>query len=178
MLTERQTERLVMRQVKAEDAESLFPIWSDPRVTQFMNITTFSHKNEAVNMINYLNELAEQQQALRFSIIEKKSGRIIGSCGYHLLDLKNEKTEIGYELGYPYWRKGYGTEVVKDLIDAAFLELNLHRIEAKVEPNNVNSIRLLEKVNFLYEGTLRESEKSGDTYSDLQLYSLLKTDSR
>jgi ribosomal-protein-alanine N-acetyltransferase len=69
-------------------------------------------------------------------------------------------------------------EVMKVLIEAAFSTLNLHRIEAKVEPNNENSIRLLEKMNFIYEGTLRESEKTGDTFSDLQLYSLLKTDTR
>jgi ribosomal-protein-alanine N-acetyltransferase len=92
--------------MKVEDAESLFSIWSDRRVTQFMNIVNFSHQDEAVNMINALNELSEKKQAFRFSIIEKKSGQIIGSCGYHLLDMPNEKTEIGYELGYPYWGKG------------------------------------------------------------------------
>ncbi|GED13593.1 GNAT family N-acetyltransferase [Aneurinibacillus migulanus] len=176
MITELYTERLHLRKMKVSDSSSLFKIWSDPDVTRFMNVDCFTHENQAKDMIKLLDELAQDSKAIRFSIIELESNEIIGSCGYNSLDFENEKAEIGYDLAKAFWGKGYASEAIYSLLDYAFSSLKLNRLEAKVEPENVNSIKVLQKLNFTFEGTLRQYEKSKGKFIDLNMYSKLITD--
>jgi len=176
LITELHTERLYLRKMNVSDSASLFEIWSDPDVTRFMNITHFTDENQAIEMINLLNDLAQENKALRFSIIVQESNVIIGSCGYNSLDFDNLKAEIGYDIARSHWGKGYATEAISSLLSHAFSALKLNRIEAKVDPDNVNSIKLLQKLNFTYEGTLRAYERAGETFNNLNMYSKLATD--
>ncbi|EJR23574.1 GNAT family N-acetyltransferase [Bacillus cereus] len=176
MITELHTQRLYLRQMKASDSLSMFKIWSDPDITKFMNISNFTDESQAKDMIQFLNELAQNNKAIRFTIIQKESNHIIGSCGYNSLDFENSKTEIGYDISKKFWGKGYAPEAISSLLDYAFTHLKLYRVEAKVEPANVNSIKVLEKLNFTFEGTLRKSEKSAGKLIDLNIYSKLISD--
>ncbi|WP_046174932.1 GNAT family N-acetyltransferase [Domibacillus indicus] len=170
------TERLYLRKITEADSRRLFEIWSDPEVTRFMNITNFTKEEQAKEMILLLNKLAAENRAIRFTIIEKKSNLIIGSCGFNVLDRENARAEIGYDLARNFWGKAYASEAVSILEDYAFKELGLVRIEAKVEPENFNSIKVLEKSGFYFEGTLRKSEKVKGRFVDLNMYSKLSTD--
>ncbi|OMF99365.1 GNAT family protein [Paenibacillus sp. FSL R7-0337] len=176
MITELQTERLVLRQMRPADSTSLFSIWSDPEVTRFMNISSFTDECQAVEMIELLDNLATENQAIRYSIMEAESGRIIGSCGFNALDYDNAKAEIGYDLSRECWGKGYMLEALRALIDYAFDTLGFNRIEAKAQPANINSIKVLQRLNFSLEGTLRQSERSKGTFINLCMYSKLATD--
>jgi len=170
------TNRLYLRKVRLSDSLALFKIWSDPDVTRFMNITSFTTLNQAEEMIGLFKSLDQDNKAIRFTIIELESGKIIGSCGFNYLDFEHEKAEIGYELSKAYWGRGYATEAIHSLLEYAFINLRLNRIEAKVVPQNLNSIKVLSKLNFKFEGTLRQSEKAQEKFHDINVYSLLKTD--
>lgn len=176
MITEIQTERLVLRKMKVSDSACLFNIWSNPDVTKFMNINSFTDENQAVEMIETLDKLSRENKAIRYSIIELESNSIIGSCGFNSLDFSNANAEIGYDISKNYWGKGYATEAVRSLVDYAFNTLKFNRIEAKVHPENKNSINVLQKLNFTFEGTVRMCEKSNDKFNDLNLFSKLITD--
>lgn len=176
LITELNTARLLLRKMRASDSASLFPIWSDPEVTKFMNIDSFTEEKQAKEMISFLDDLSKEEKAIRYAIIEVESNQIIGSCGFNFIDYGNAKAEIGYELKKLYWGQGYAKEALSCLIQSAFNDLKLNRIEAKIEPDNINSIRLIEKLSFTYEGTLRKAEKSKNRSIDLRLYSLLATD--
>ncbi len=176
MITELQTERLVLRKIKVSDSASLFKIWSDPEVTKFMNINRFTDERQAVDMIKLLERLSKENRAIRYTIIELESEQIIGSCGFNFLDFKNAKAEIGYDISKAFWGKGYAPEAILSLVDYAFDTLDFNRIEAKVEPENINSIKVLQKLNFTFEGTMRKCEKSKDKWIDLSIYSKLITD--
>ncbi|WP_046946179.1 GNAT family N-acetyltransferase, partial [Bacillus cereus] len=126
MITELYTQRLHLRKTKESDSLSLFKIWSDPDVTEFMNIINFTTEDQAKDMIRFLNELAQSNKALRFTIIEAKSNQIIGSCGYNFLDFENSKTEIGYDISKAFWGKGYAPEAISALLDYAFTNLKLN----------------------------------------------------
>jgi ribosomal-protein-alanine N-acetyltransferase len=162
--------------MKFSDSNRLFQIWSDPKVTKYMNISNLTDETQAQKMILLLENLAKQNKAIRYSIIELKVNKIIGSCGYNSIDFENSKTEIGYEIDKNYWGNGYAPEAITGLIDYAFSDLKLNRIEAKVEPENINSIKTLERLKFTFEGTQRKVEKSKGRFIDLNLYSLLVTD--
>lgn len=176
LLPELHTERLHLRKMKVSDSSSLFKIWSDPEVTKFMNINCFTDENQARDMIKLLDELSQDNKAIRFSIIEIESNEIIGSCGYNSIDFENAKAEIGYDIARAFWGRGYASEAICSLLDYAFSSLKLNRIEAKVEPANVNSVKVLQKLNFTFEGTLRQYEKVNGKFNDLNMYSKLRTD--
>ncbi|WP_313891511.1 GNAT family protein [Psychrobacillus sp.] len=176
MIKEITTQRLYLRKMDVLDSPSLFKIWSDPDVTKFMNIATFTHENQAREMIEILEELVHANKAIRFSMIELKSNEIIGTCGFNSIDFENAKAEIGYDIAKANWGLGYAPEGIHALLSYAFETLELNRIEAKVEPANMNSIKVLQKLNFTFEGTLRQYEKSKANYIDINMYSLLKTD--
>ncbi|MFL1675080.1 GNAT family protein [Paenibacillus thiaminolyticus] len=176
MIPELHTERLHLRKMKVSDSSSLFKIWSDPEVTKFMNINCFTDENEAKDMIKLLDELSQDNKAIRFSIIEIESNEIIGSCGYNSIDFENAKAEIGYDIARAFWGRGYASEAICSLLDYAFSSLKLNRIEAKVEPENVKSVKVLQKLNFTFEGTLRQYEKVNGKFNDLNMYSKLRTD--
>lgn len=176
MITEIQTKRLKLRKMKLSDSASLFNIWSDPEVTKFMNINSFTDESQAVEMIKILNNLSLESKAIRYSIIELESNRIIGSCGYNSIDSSNAKAEIGYDISKDYWGKGYAPDTIQSLMDYAFNTLNFNRIEAKVEPENNNSIRVLQKLNYTFEGTMRKCEMSKGKFIDLSIFSKLVTE--
>lgn len=176
LTTELRTERLHLRKMKVSDSPSLFKIWSDPEVTKFMNVDCFTDESQAKDMIKLLDEFSQDNKAIRFSIIEMESDEIIGSCGFNFLDFENAKAEIGYDITRAFWGRGYASEAICALLDYAFLSLKLNRIEAKVEPENVNSVKVLQKLNFTFEGTLRQSERVNGKFNDLNMYSKLITD--
>ncbi len=176
MIQELHTQRLLLRKMTVSDSQKLFTIWSDPEVTKFMNISNFTSEHQAKEMIELLDELSQVNQAIRFSMIELKSNELVGTCGFNSIDLENDKAEIGYDIARAFWGMGFAPEGIRALIDYAFENLKLNRIEAKVEPENMNSIRVLQKLHFTFEGTLRQYEKSKGKYIDINMYSLLKTD--
>ncbi|GGE58119.1 GNAT family N-acetyltransferase [Priestia taiwanensis] len=176
MITQLQTKRLHVRRMNESDSYSLFNIWSDPDVTKFMNVDCFTDEHQAKEMITFLNELAKENKAYRFVIVEAESNEIIGSCGYNFLDFEHAKTEIGCDIAKAHWGKGYAPEIMDALLEYAFKQLNIHRIEAKVDPKNIKSIKLLQKLNFTFEGTLRDYEKLKGQFMNLHMYSKLATD--
>lgn len=176
LITELQTERLKLKKMDVSNSSSLFKIWSDPDVTKFMNINSFTDESQAIEMIEMFDLLSQENKAIRYSIFHVESNQIIGSCGYNSLDFENLKAEIGYEISKEYWGNGFASEAVLTLVNYAFHNLHFNRIEAKIEPDNKNSIKLVEKLNFQFEGTLRKSERSKDTFIDLNMYSKLVTD--
>ncbi|HZG16421.1 MAG TPA: GNAT family protein [Candidatus Bathyarchaeia archaeon] len=170
------TERLQLKPIHVEDAKGLYAIWSDSKVTRHMNIAAFTDVKQAEEMIALLQELGQEGKACRWTIQLKPNDLIIGSCGFNYLDFENERAEIGYELGYPYWGYGYITEALHALLAFGFQELGLNRIEAKVEPENTNSVKVLKKLRFVEEGLLRQYEKSKGVLVDLHMFSLLRSE--
>ncbi|WP_339226063.1 GNAT family protein [Oceanobacillus sp. FSL K6-2867] len=170
------TKRLHLRKMKVSDSPALFNIWSDPDVTKFMNISRFINESQAKEMIELLDELSQTSKAIRYSMVDLNTNEIIGTCGFNSIDFENARAEIGYDITKNKWRMGYAPEGIRALINLAFGNLQLNRIEAKVDPKNVNSIHVLQKLNFTFEGTLRQYEKSKGNFVDISIYSLLKTD--
>ncbi|WP_255220789.1 GNAT family N-acetyltransferase [Terribacillus saccharophilus] len=162
-----QTKRLVLRKMNKDDANALFAIWSDSIVTKYMNIDRFTQIEQAKEMISILSDLSEKGEAIRYTILEAETNIILGSCGFNTLDFKHKTAEIGYDLDSRFWNRGYGTEAVKGLVDYAIHQLQYKKIEAKVNPNNIPSIKLLRRLEFDLEGTLKDKEGHSN---DLHLY--------
>ena len=93
-----------------------------------------------------------------FTIYERATGRAIGNCGLHEVDLANRRTVVGIMIGEPDARgRGYGTEAMRLLLDYAFTVLGLHSVMLTVFEYNHAGLRCYEKVGFRESGRRRES---------------------
>lgn len=101
--------------------------------------------------------MALKKNRLRFYFFQKETPqRIIGTVSFGNLRQSFQSCQIGYKLDPLYQHQGYATEALSAAIDIAGTELNLHRISAYVLPDNIPSIRLLERLGFEWEGTARD----------------------
>jgi [ribosomal protein S5]-alanine N-acetyltransferase len=174
MYSELQSDRLNLIQSDVSHASTLFGFWTNTDVTRYMNIEPLATIDDVIDMIDLTNHLAAINQSIRYTVFIKNTNQIIGSCGFNYIDFENERAEIGYDLGKEYWGNGYASEAVFVLMNYWFHDLGLNRLEARVVPENVQSIKLLNKLAFQFEGILRQSEKSKDGFIDVMIFSKLK----
>jgi ribosomal-protein-serine acetyltransferase len=99
-----------------------------------------------------------------------------GLIGLKDTDKLNCKTEIGYWLSEKYQGKGIVTRSAAKLIEYAFENLNINRIQVRAATGNTKSQRVAERLGFVFEGIERNGEKHARGYVDLNVYSLLKSE--
>jgi ribosomal-protein-serine acetyltransferase len=117
------------------------------------------------------------QGALQRAIVAEE--RIVGMVGLPAIDWPNRAAEIGYWLDARERGRGTMTAAVAALVDRAFGELALNRLEIRTDVRNTRSRALAERLGFRYEGTLRQSYRVNDErYSDDAVYSLLASEAR
>lgn len=87
---------------------------------------------------------------------EKTSNKCIGTVGFVSWDIKNARAELGNALSRACWNRGYMTEAVKAVIGFGFEKMGLVRIEARCNPDNIGSSRVMEKEGMTFEGILRK----------------------
>lgn len=108
-----------------------------------------------------------------FHILENDKN--LGWCGYHTWYTDHARAEIGYVLANEESKgKGIMSAALNAVIDYGFKTMNLHRIEAFVGPNNIPSLKLMDKFNFTKEGHLREHYFKNNIMEDSLVFSLLK----
>lgn len=103
-------------------------------------------------------------------------GKIAGTIGIHNIDIVNRKTSIGYWLGEEYQGHGIMTICCKALIDYLFNELSLNRVEIRAAEWNGKSRAIPERLGFIQEGIVRQSEWLYDHYVDHVVYGMLQED--
>jgi ribosomal-protein-serine acetyltransferase len=100
-------------------------------------------------------------------------GQPVGAIGYHGVDWLNRGTSIGYWLGAAYQGRGLMTKACRTIVEYAFAELGLNRIEIRCAPENKKSCAIPERLGFTREGTSRQAEWLYDHFVDLVVYSML-----
>ncbi|TQR19485.1 GNAT family N-acetyltransferase [Psychrobacillus vulpis] len=169
-----ETNRLKLMEIKKENADSIFRIFSDDEVTRYYGMASFEQKEQAINMINSFTKNFQDKRSIRWGIFWKETSELVGTVGLNNLQLSQKRTEIGYDLLPSYWRKGIVSEAVEAVVRYCFEELDLYRIAAVTFTENESSYKLLLKLGFQKEGMLRgyiyQNDKSNDTF----VFSLIK----
>jgi ribosomal-protein-serine acetyltransferase len=111
-----------------------------------------------------------------FQAVLVADGAIAGTAGFHRIDRANAATSIGYWLAAAYEGRGLMTAAVAALVDHAFTQWRLHRVELRIAPDNARSRALAARLGFREEGVLREAERFGDEHRDLIMHSLLASE--
>ncbi|KRE49661.1 GNAT family N-acetyltransferase [Paenibacillus sp. Soil522] len=169
-----ETDRFILRKTEERDTRDLFELYSEEEVLKYTQLLPFSAEDEAWHEMNWHMEIFTQQIGIRWLIEEKRSGKVIGTCGFLHYLKEYGRTEIGYDLAPSYWRRGIMSEVAAPILAFGFNSMNLNRIEAKVDPANVASIGLLTKLGFKQAGELREYEIEEGNFIELLVFSMLR----
>ena len=170
------TNRLFLRQIRPDDAEALFAIFSDHQVTEFYGHEPHQSLDEAQELIRQTQAHYLRRENLRWGITFKGEERLIGSCGFHHFDEGFHRAEIGYALNRAFWGQGVMSEAISAILTYGFAELNFHRIEAIIDMVNERSKGLLLKLGFTYEGNLRQRYPFRDRFEDEHYFGLLKNE--
>lgn len=169
------TERFELQTIVTEDQQFIYEGLSHPQVIPFYGVRYNSFEATKAQM-EFYESLSKSGTGYWWKIIEKKTGERVGAIGYNNFNAPHNRTEVGYWLLPQYWKQGILSEVFPVVIDHLLQKKQVHRIEALVEDGNADSNRLLERMGFIYEGTMRDCEIKEGRYISLRMYSLLSTD--
>lgn len=169
-----QTERLLLRRFSERDAEALFHIRSLDEVVRYLDRDKTASVEEALEMIRRVNTGIDENQSITWAISPRNEpGKLIGTIGFWRMDLKHHRGEVGYLLHSDFHRRGLMQEALKAALEYAFQQMQLHSVEAWVNPHNAPSIGLLEKNGFVKEAHFRENYYYRGRFLDSAVYSLL-----
>lgn len=171
-----ESSRLKFTQITLKDAESLFLLRTDNDVMKYMDIASMNSVSDSKNLITSTEESFMLENGIYWGVIEKSTNKFIGYFAFWRLDKEHCRGEIGYALHPDSWGQGYMNETISTLVKFGFKKLNLHSIEANVNPKNLNSIKLLEKVGFKKEAYFRENYLFNKKFIDSIIFSLLESD--
>ena len=168
------TPRLTLRPLSGSDAEALYAMFSDPAVMKYWSTAAWTTLEPARELIVEDTEALRTGRHLRLGIQTRADHRLIGTCSLFSFNHQCKRAEIGYCLARSAWKSGFMHEALCALIDYAFDDLGLHRIEADTDPRNLSSVKFLERLGFVKEGHLRERWIVEGQVSDSSLYGLLR----
>ena len=170
-----QSDRLILRSFTEDDWSHVFAFNSGEAELRYVPRNPFKTKTEAVEKLNaFINGFTEKK-AIWWAFSLAESGEFIGYGG--LFDIADEcgKAEIGYGLLQQYWNRGYVSEAIDKIVRYGLDDMKLHRIYAYVDPENGASRRVLEKLGFNREGTLRDDQFARGRYFDMDVLARLNS---
>jgi RimJ/RimL family protein N-acetyltransferase len=169
------TERLKLRPIRLEDAKAIFEYRADPVANRYQGWIPKAI-DEAKDFVT--NRVASEMDLFntwfQFALIEKDSNKLIGDIGIHFFDADKKQVGIGYTLDKNYQGKGYMTEALIAAINYIFIDLDKHRITASIDPDNIKSIKLVEKLGFRKEGHFKKSFLANGQWIDDLVFAILK----
>lgn len=168
------TDRLILRRMKPTDADDMFEYAKRQDVTEFLRWYPHQSIRYTSDYLKYVSARYKLGDFYDWAVIEKESGKMIGTCGFTSFDLPHDCAEIGYVLNPDFHGRGYATEAAKRVIDFGFTELNLHRIEAKFMKENTASLHVMEKLGMTLEGYRRDGMLIKQKYRTIGICSILR----
>lgn len=170
-------ERLQLRQLQLTDANAMFAIVESSReaLREWLAWIDFTKKPaDCLSFIDKTLQNAQNHYSLTAGIF--MDHRLIGCVSLNYIDWQNGITAIGYWLDPAYQGKGVMTASVRAMIDYAFYQLQLNRVEIRAALQNKRSRAIPERLGFQKEGVIRQGEWLSDHYVDLAVYGLLARD--
>ena len=170
------TERLRLRAPLPRDAVALLALIGDPEVTKYLNVPTITTLAEAQALLERLDQRYAARDMIRWAIELVEHKEMIGTVGLLRFDLEHRHAELGYDIARRWWGQGLTPEAARAVIRYGFSVLGLHRIEAGVLPENRASVRVLQKLGFVEEGSRRDYLYAKGRFHSFRWFSLLETD--
>jgi RimJ/RimL family protein N-acetyltransferase len=155
------TQRLIIRPCTEADLVDLHAVWSDPKVMGLVPSKAFDWERSRARLAEKISH-QERHGFSKWAVVEKTSGKVIGECGVHYLE-GGPDIELGYKLARTHWGRGLAAEAAQACLSWA-LEERPERVVAIVDPGNARSIRILDKIGLVRDGTFSRFGHTWDFY--------------
>lgn len=168
--------RLRLRKMEKQDSADMYEYACREETTRYLLWNPHPSIGYTKSYLSMVQRMYRNGGYYDWAVIEKASGRMIGTCGFARLDERHGVGEIGYVLNAAYRHHGYASEAASAVIEFGFEKLELNRIEGRYMVENEASRRVMEHCGMIYEGTLRGSMFVRGRYRDIGLCALLRCD--
>lgn len=173
-----ETKRLLLRPFEAADADALYALANDPKISDTTTLPYPYPEGAAAEWIATHAQLREDDTQYIFAVILRAESRLIGCASILNVSRLNSRANLGYWIGTAFWGNGYATEAAKELVRFGFQTLEFNRIAGVCLARNPASARVLEKSGLKYEGCLRQYREKNKILEDCLVFGLLKHDPR
>ena len=165
-------ERVLLRRMGRDDAVDVVRMRAEPEVQAQL----FSARPPTMeDHLRWLADMGACGDRHEFMIVERASGRSVGTIGLSHIDRVNRRAEYGVLIGEPGARgKGLAAEASRLLLAYAFGTLGLRRVYLHVLARNADALRLYRRVGFQPEGVLRQHVRKGDEFLDVAVMAVLE----
>jgi Acetyltransferases, including N-acetylases of ribosomal proteins len=170
------TERLILRKITPQDDRDIFEYASDDQVSRYLTWDTHKTLEDTRWFIQFTLGRYQQDEAGDWGIVWRESGKLIGTAGFVWYDMNNRRAEMGYVLSRLFWGQGIMAEAVRRILQFAFEEMGLNRIECCHFLPNEKSGRVMQKAGMTFEGVARERVFAKGKYWDVKQYAILRSD--
>lgn len=171
-----ETERLILRRFKTEDAPAVYNNWAhDPDVTKYLTWEPHVSPEATAEVLEDWEGRYENGSYYNWAIVLKKLGEPIGSISVVEQNDDLKKAHVGYCIGKSWWHQGIMSEAFSAVIRYLFSE-GYQRIDSRHDPRNPHSGHVMEKCGLKYEGTLRSYDWNNQGYCDACFYSILASE--
>jgi len=168
------TDRLMLRELKINDAQAILNCFSNPDVLRHYGQNPLTSLDQVKQIINNFSKNYDEKRGIKWGIELKGQEGIIGTIGFQEWSTEHRRAEISYALFPESWGKGYAMEAVNRVISFGFQEMDLVRIGAIVFTENDASNKLLTQVGFEKEGILKKYMHQNNVPYDTYIYSLIR----
>ena len=166
--------RLQLRPLVVADAEALHRAYGDPEAMRFWDFPASVDLAQTAKRIEQSLGVSPDRHAAWGVVLKRDPPTLVGMVNYHRREPWNRRFEVGYILARPYWRQGLMHEAMIPFIDYCIERLDTHRIEAIIEPGNLDSLRLADRLGFKRESDLmRDHLLVAGEFRSVLMYALL-----
>jgi len=151
-----ETADLTLREITLADTDAYFALCSDATVMKTFGLPAHTDRGQTEKLIAYLQQAWKEEKMIRWGISLKGKGTLIGDIGYWRFVKERSRGEVGAKLAKEYWSGGLMTQALSAVVEYGLTAMDLNTVESNVDPENLGAVRLVEKVGFVKEGTLRE----------------------
>ncbi|WP_151081568.1 GNAT family N-acetyltransferase [Nocardioides cynanchi] len=168
------TERLRLRPFAVRDSEALYALQSNATVLRYWDSPPWTDPARTEQFLANCHKIEEEGSGARLVIERVSDTAFLGWCALSRWNPDFRSASLGYVLNEEAWGHGYATEATSAVLGWAFETLDLNRVQAEADTRNAASARVLEKLGFVLEGTLREDCVVDGDVSDSWVYGLLR----
>jgi aminoglycoside 6'-N-acetyltransferase len=175
-----ESNRLRLRAFQQSDAAAFAAYRSDPDVARYQGWNTPFTIQQADLFITKMKDLVPGTPGVwyQFAIDRKDEPGLIGDCALHVVANNARLAEVGFTMAARHQGVGYATEAVTRLMDYAFDDLDLHRVIAACDVDNIRSARLMKRIGMRQEGHHIENNWFKGRWSSDYLYAVLQAEWR
>ncbi len=168
------TERLLLRSLRANDAEAMLAYRADPEIMRYQGWEPQSLDDVRAFIAGLTaSEPYAPGTWRQLAIVVRSAGDLIGDCGVHVPHNAPEQAELGMTLAPAFHGQGYATEAIRSLLRLAFDTLGKHRVFGSLDPRNVRSIALMRRIGFRQEAHFVESMRFKGEWADDVVFAML-----